>query len=82
MVVFDAAPFYGGPGDDGHIKAPLRFRGISDSLAKYHLEASECCLIHFDNPLTRKLFIGDLQISESCNLSKQHHLRNKLSEGP
>lgn len=28
----------------------LRFRGISDSLAKYHLEGSECCLIHADNP--------------------------------
>lgn len=31
---------------------PLRFRGIPDSLAKYHLEGSECCLIHYDNPLT------------------------------
>ena len=30
---------------------PLRFRGISDSLATSHLEASECCLIHADNPL-------------------------------
>lgn len=30
---------------------PLRFRGISDSLAASHLEASECCLIHIDNPL-------------------------------
>ena len=31
----------------------LRFRGISDSLAQYHLEGSECCLIHADNPLSR-----------------------------
>ena len=30
---------------------PLRFRGISDSLAASHLEGSECCLIHMDNPL-------------------------------
>jgi hypothetical protein len=33
----------------------LQFRGISDSLAKHHLEASECCLIHADNPLTEPL---------------------------
>jgi hypothetical protein len=31
----------------------LRFRGISDSLATYHLEGSECCLVHADNPLSR-----------------------------
>ncbi len=42
-VAFDAAPFYGSP--------PLRFRGIDDSLADLHLEASECCLIHADNYL-------------------------------
>lgn len=30
----------------------LRFRGINDSLAKHHLEGSECCLIHADNPLS------------------------------
>lgn len=30
---------------------PLRFRGIPDSLASFHLEGSECCLIHVDNPL-------------------------------
>lgn len=35
--------------------SPLRFRGIPDSLAarQYHLEGSECCLIHADNPLSR-----------------------------
>ncbi|KAI1332526.1 glycosyltransferase family 69 protein [Xylariaceae sp. FL0255] len=43
IVVFDAAPFYSNP--------PLRFRGIDDSLADFHLEGSECCLIHADNPL-------------------------------
>ncbi|KAF7176377.1 hypothetical protein CNMCM7691_002506 [Aspergillus felis] len=31
---------------------PLRFRGIPDSLALFHLEGSECCLIHADNPLS------------------------------
>src|SRR5687768_15766471 len=38
-----AEPFISSP--------PLRFRGIPDSLASFHLEASECCLIHIDNPL-------------------------------
>lgn len=31
---------------------PLRFRAIPDSLALFHLEGSECCLIHADNPLS------------------------------
>jgi hypothetical protein len=31
---------------------PLRFRAIPDSLAIFHLEGSECCLIHADNPLS------------------------------
>ncbi|KAE8349943.1 cryptococcal mannosyltransferase 1-domain-containing protein [Aspergillus coremiiformis] len=45
VVAMDASPFYRTP--------PLKFRGISDSLAKSHLEGSECCLIHADNPLSR-----------------------------
>lgn len=44
MVAMLAAPFYANP--------PLRFRGIPDSLAASHLEGSECCLIHADNPLS------------------------------
>lgn len=44
IVAFDAAPFYE--------PDSLAFRGISDSLALQHLEGSECCLIHADNPLT------------------------------
>lgn len=44
IVAFDALPFYG--------PDPLGFRGISDDLALQHVEASECCLIHADNPLT------------------------------
>ncbi|KAK7179430.1 hypothetical protein DPSP01_011503 [Paraphaeosphaeria sporulosa] len=32
--------------------SPIRFRGIPDSLAATHLEGSECCLIHADNPLS------------------------------
>ena len=45
IVAMDAAPFYGR-------ESPLSFRGIADSLAEYHLEGSECCLIHADNPLS------------------------------
>jgi len=45
-AVFDASPFY-------HSTEPLRFRSISDSLAQHHVEASECCLIHVDNPLSQ-----------------------------
>jgi hypothetical protein len=41
----DAGPFYDNV-------SPLRFRGISDSLAATHLEGSECCLIHADNPMS------------------------------
>ncbi|KAH6856101.1 glycosyltransferase family 69 protein [Chaetomium sp. MPI-CAGE-AT-0009] len=38
----------------------LKFRGIPDSLAAAHLEASECCLIHADNPgsRTRGVFVN------------------------
>ncbi|CRG85518.1 hypothetical protein PISL3812_02570 [Talaromyces islandicus] len=45
MVIMDATPFY-------DRVSPLQFRGIPDSLATHHLEGSECCLIHADNPLT------------------------------
>lgn len=50
MVLFDSAPFYASP--------PLEFRGIDDSLADLHLEASECCLIHADNMLSRHPDMG------------------------
>ncbi|KAL8835215.1 MAG: hypothetical protein Q9170_003411 [Blastenia crenularia] len=41
----------------GHdnLENPLKFRGIPDSLAQYHVEASECCTVHYDNPLTSSL---------------------------
>ena len=44
MVAMSAAPFLA--------PASLRFRALPDSLAASHLEASECCLIHADNPLS------------------------------
>lgn len=48
IVAFDAAPFQ-------RPDKPLRFRGISDTLAQCHVEASECCTVHYDNPLTSSL---------------------------
>ncbi|ATY61355.1 polysaccharide export [Cordyceps militaris] len=47
IVVMPADPFVS--------PTKLRFRGIPDSLARHHLEGSECCLIHADNPLSRTL---------------------------
>lgn len=46
MVAMPTDPFVG--------QNPLRFRGISDDLGEYHLEGSECCLIHADNPQSVK----------------------------
>ena len=40
------------PAESFTSSTPLRFRGIPDSLAISHLEGSECCLIHADNPLS------------------------------
>lgn len=48
MISMSSSPFYAFP-------QPLQFRGIPDSLAKSHLEGSECCLIHSDNPLSSTL---------------------------
>ena len=45
IAAFDAAPFQDS-------RRPLRFRAVNDSLAEHHLEASECCLIHYDNPIS------------------------------
>ncbi|RPA81896.1 hypothetical protein BJ508DRAFT_102054 [Ascobolus immersus RN42] len=46
MMAMDAQPFLSA--------SPIQFRGLDDSLAAYHLEGSECCLIHADNPLSDK----------------------------
>ncbi|CAK7566702.1 MAG: hypothetical protein SEPTF4163_004653 [Sporothrix epigloea] len=68
MVVFNAQPFYetspvsGSPPKSGHTPHPLLFRGVDDSLAEFHLEGSECCLIHADNPLSR---FSDVSTSSS-----------------
>ncbi|KAK4172248.1 cryptococcal mannosyltransferase 1-domain-containing protein [Triangularia setosa] len=45
IVVMPATAFMGIQG--------LKFRGVQDSLAEYHVEGSECCLIHADNPQSR-----------------------------
>ncbi|RDL36723.1 uncharacterized protein BP5553_06075 [Venustampulla echinocandica] len=68
MVVFQADPFYDDP--------PLRFRGIPDSLALHHLEGSECCLIHADNPLsaTHGVWLNpNVRVSYNPEASKQVH---------
>lgn len=48
MVAMPAFPFY----DQAN---HLHFRGVPDSLALEHVEGSECCLIHADNPLSEDL---------------------------
>lgn len=55
VVAVDATPYYHRPLPGRHeqldnqaAQEGLRFRGVPDSLAAYHLEASECCLIHAD----------------------------------
>ncbi|KAL6694867.1 glycosyltransferase family 69 protein [Trichoderma pleuroticola] len=45
IVVMPAEPFVS--------STKLRFRAVPDSLAAHHLEGSECCLIHADNPLSK-----------------------------
>ena len=32
----------------------ISFRGVNDTIADLHLEGSECCLIHADNPASSK----------------------------
>ncbi|KAB8303390.1 hypothetical protein EYC80_004819 [Monilinia laxa] len=66
MVAFDAEAWY--PSSNSGEKAGneerkfkgLKFRGVSDSLAPKHVEGSECCLIHADNPLreTKGIFVN------------------------
>ncbi|KAI5285087.1 hypothetical protein KEM54_000842, partial [Ascosphaera aggregata] len=59
IAVFDAAPFQveslakSSPSNAIAERSPLRFRAIADSLAARHVEGSECCLIHYDNPRTK-----------------------------
>lgn len=51
VLIVDAAPYYDrieGTEHGQRMNAGLRFRGVPDSLALRHLEASECCLIHAD----------------------------------
>ncbi|KAH7171040.1 glycosyltransferase family 69 protein [Dactylonectria macrodidyma] len=52
IVAMPAEPFIS--------SSALRFRAVTDSLASHHLEGSECCLIHADNPLskTRGVFLN------------------------
>lgn len=63
LIALDASPFYPSTlarSVSSSPHPPLKFRGLPDSLAKSHLEASECCLIHSDNPLrsTKGIFLN------------------------
>ncbi|KAF6827459.1 polysaccharide export protein [Colletotrichum musicola] len=52
IVAMPAAPFLASEASGRR----LQFRAVPDSLAEgQHLEASECCLIHVDNPLSEAL---------------------------
>lgn len=57
MVIFNASPWYPSSeiGEGGVRTKGLSFRGVNDELALKHVEGSECCLIHADNPLREKL---------------------------
>lgn len=53
VLAVDAAPYYSQIEQDTEesgdsVTTGLRFRGVPDTLALKHLEASECCLIHAD----------------------------------
>ena len=53
VLAVDAAPYYdqiehGTERLGQSVTTGLRFRGVPDTLALKHLEASECCLIHAD----------------------------------
>ncbi len=78
MVIFDAAPFYANP--------PLRFRGIDDDLADLHLEGSECCLVHFDNPLSADEVRGGVWLNPNVrvgySVSVYRRVRKAFFPGP
>lgn len=54
----------------------LAFRGIDDALAASHLEGSECCLIHADNPAsaTRGIYLNpNVRVGYSSKASDLVH---------
>ena len=75
IVIFQADPFYKIP--------PIRFRGIPDSLAAHHLEASECCLIHADNELSQKQGVWlNPNVRVSYNAEADKIVRPKSGQWP
>lgn len=73
MVAMPVEPFLG--------EDPLRFRGISDSLAASHLEGSECCLIHADNKFSRTkgVFLNpNVQVGYNGTAYKASHSKEAL----
>ena len=55
----------------------LRFRGVDDSLAKFHVEGSECCLIHADNPAsaTKGVFLNP-SVKIGYNMTAYHAMHS------
>lgn len=77
IVVFDSAPFYG--------DKPLQFRGVDDSLADMHLEGSECCLIHADNPFSSDPSTGvwlNPNVRVGYNVAAYEKIRSARFPGP
>lgn len=73
VVAFKASAFYG---SKTHGQNPLKFRGIPDSLALQHLEGSESCLIHADNPLSREqgVFVNpNVRVAYNPSASEEIH---------
>ncbi|KAF2198290.1 hypothetical protein GQ43DRAFT_168254 [Delitschia confertaspora ATCC 74209] len=69
MVSMPAAPFISKD-------TFLRFRALPDPLALHHLEASECCLIHADNPLslTKPIYVNPkVRVGYSVEAYKAMH---------
>ena len=60
MVAFVAAPFLP--------PSNLRFRGASDTLGEWHVEGSECCLIHYHNIAPGKGVWLNLNVKVGCGV--------------
>ncbi|EAU89457.2 hypothetical protein CC1G_07683 [Coprinopsis cinerea okayama7 len=71
MAAFDARPFL--PPNS------LRFRSIEDSLATNYVEASECCLIHVDNPETARQGVW---VNPRVRVAYKEYAYNAVQEWP
>ncbi|KAF2725789.1 glycosyltransferase family 69 protein [Polychaeton citri CBS 116435] len=77
-IAFDATPFYSSYTPKSHRR--LEFRGVADSLAQKHVEGSECCLIHADNPLSSVRTMRGVWINPNVRVGYCAAIMNKLHE--